>query len=73
MRKEFRLVGECRGMSTFGKISSLNSDDSKYELLTICILLGIKSMNKNKEGSQVAHVANETKDVHLMVIVGRMI
>ena len=26
-------------------------------------------MNKNKEGSQVAHVAYETKDVHLMVIV----
>ena len=50
--------------ATFGTISSLNSD-SKYELLTICILLGIKSMNKNKEGSQVAHVANETKDVHL--------
>ena len=57
-------------MSYFGTISSLNSD-SKYELLTICIFLGIESMNKNKEGSQVAHVAYETKDVHLMVIVGR--
>lgn len=36
-----------------------------YYVLTICILLGIESMNENKEGSQVAHITNESKNIHL--------